>query len=170
MISRADFAAEYTEALTQTRRFLQSRGVSPEEAHEIAQAAWTRAWERRAQLRNDALLRTWVNRIAWNLYLKMKRRTPCVSLAEVPARCLEWFPGEKILVEQLMARARTQDQELLYAWSFMGYTFAELAHLYQIDRGAIRVRLHRAKQRLVDHGGTLANCRVSLISCVLSNV
>jgi len=44
-----------------TVRFLQKRGVDKDQAIEIAQAAWTKGWERISQLRDDNLLVEWVN-------------------------------------------------------------------------------------------------------------
>lgn len=62
------FESGFHSGYINTRRFLQSKGADRELAEELAQAAWTRGWERRAQLRCPELLGSWVNSIAMNLW------------------------------------------------------------------------------------------------------
>src|SRR5215831_12592619 len=82
MINRADYGSAYQGGFDRTVRFLSSRGVRRDTAEEIAQEAWVVGWERLGQLRNEELLRTWVNTIALNLY----RRSTCVEKRKRPLR------------------------------------------------------------------------------------
>ena len=60
-----------------TVRFLVSRGFPQDAALDTsAQAAWTKGWERREQLRQPSLVVTWTNSIALNIYRTRLRREP----------------------------------------------------------------------------------------------
>ena len=74
ILSEQSFAAAYQKGFPQTVRFLSSRGVPREAALDTAQSAWTKAWERREQLRNPSFVFTWVNSIALNVYRTLLRR------------------------------------------------------------------------------------------------
>src|SRR4051812_44604678 len=67
-MTRSEYGSAYEHGFCPTVRFLVARGVPPDMAEEIAQAAWTRGWERIAQLRDQDIVRTWVNTIALNMY------------------------------------------------------------------------------------------------------
>src|SRR5712692_963594 len=73
-ISREEFGCAYERWFHLTVRFLTAKGLSRDAAIEIAQAAWTRGWECRGQLRDSAFLLTWVNSIALNAYRGSLRR------------------------------------------------------------------------------------------------
>lgn len=66
MIQGEQFAIEYTTGLEITQRFLLAQGFGRDLSADLAQGAWVRAWERRAQWRGEASFVTWVNTIAWN--------------------------------------------------------------------------------------------------------
>ena len=74
------FVDAYQKGFPLTVRFLLSRGLSHEVALDTAQAAWTKSWERREQLREPSLVRTWTNAIALNIYRK------CFDANEKPSR------------------------------------------------------------------------------------
>ena len=44
------FADAYSRNFATTHKFLMSKGIAPSTAEEVAQAAWTKGWERRNQL------------------------------------------------------------------------------------------------------------------------
>jgi DNA-directed RNA polymerase specialized sigma24 family protein len=73
-MTATQFGMAYTEGFHRTVCFLSSKGLPDAEAEEIAQAAWTRGWERRHQLRDQAMVFTWVNSIAFNLFRNQFRR------------------------------------------------------------------------------------------------
>ena len=69
MLSAEDFAATYSRTLRVTTKFLVSQGLVAQEALDLAQAAWVRGWEGRAQLRSR----------------KWQASSPC---------CLSWCPSD----------------------------------------------------------------------------
>src|SRR6478735_8526671 len=70
----ATFSETYQEGLPRTIRFLLSLGFPRDTVSEIAQTAWSRAWERLNQLRDDSKMLSWVNTIALNDARKTLRR------------------------------------------------------------------------------------------------
>jgi DNA-directed RNA polymerase specialized sigma24 family protein len=82
-----------------TVRFLESRGSARDSAEEIAQAAWVRGWERIEQLRDVAMVFTWVNTIALNIFRSDCRRPPFPRiLFDVP------LPRRRISPRSICAR------------------------------------------------------------------
>jgi len=149
MVSAEDFATVYTRAFPLTRKFLQSRGVQPETASDLAQAAWARGWECRGQLRNDTTLHPWINTIAWNLFRNVTSRTPrTIALANVNTASPDLPVEPKILAQELLRHLDPDDRQLLHSCFFLGYSDIEMARRFRTTRGAVRARVHRAKQRL----------------------
>ena len=73
-MTKEGYGQAYQRGFELTVRFLLSRGVQRDNAREVAQAAWVRAWERLSQLRDDNLVVTWVNTIALNVYRGLIRK------------------------------------------------------------------------------------------------
>ncbi len=146
-MTRTEFGTAYADGCQRTVRFLLSRGLSVDEAHETAQAAWVRGWERRCQIRDRNKALTWVNSIALNLYRNQLRRDrkkeemqdlaipPRVSLIGIDLR-------------RMLDRCRFSDRELLEKRYFFGYEIGELARDQGCSQTAIRVRLLRARRSL----------------------
>src|ERR1700680_3274425 len=65
-MTRNEYGEAYEAGFDRTVRFLLSRGAQRDDAVEAAQAAWARGWERVTQLRDESLVMTWVNAIAFN--------------------------------------------------------------------------------------------------------
>lgn len=111
---------------------------------EVAQGAWVRGWERLHQLRDEAIVITWVNTIALNAYRRvMRHEAPSQELREVVSphsidiaaidvhRILDYCrPSERILFEQQMTGATTE----------------EIARREGVTETAIRIRLLRARR------------------------
>ena len=143
-MTQESYGQAYQRGFDLTFRFLQSHGVPRESAQEATQAAWAKGWERRAQLRNEDLVITWVNTIALNVYRRHRRREdtwhvlrdvgtrPGINLAAIDmARILKiCCPGDRALLEQQMK----------------GLTPSEIARLRGIPESAIRIRLLRARR------------------------
>jgi RNA polymerase sigma factor (sigma-70 family) len=144
-MTRDGFGQAYQRGFELTVRFLLSRGLRRDIASEIAQTAWVRGWERRGQLRNEALVVTWINTIALNAYRSLLRneslnrelpeladRSVAIDLAAIDvARVLNSCgPRDRILLEQYMN----------------GFTMAEIAHRQNVTETAVRIRLLRARR------------------------
>jgi RNA polymerase sigma-70 factor (ECF subfamily) len=141
------FSNAYKKGFHLTVRFLLSRGVSQEAALDTAQAAWTRGWERREQLRHPSLVLTWTNTIALNIYRTMLRRERQTEpLTEVEASTSLNFAAMD--VERILKECKPNDRIVLEAHYLDGYKATEIAQLRGCSETAVRIRLLRARRKL----------------------
>jgi len=141
------FAAAYRLGFSRTVRFLQSSGVQHELAEEIAQAAWSRGWECRAQLKNPAALGIWVNSIAKNLLrVDYRRRKTVEELTEDSATIAA--STDTTALAELLAHCTDEDRTLLVRHYMEGWSSNELAPALGISPVSVRVRLLRIKNAL----------------------
>jgi RNA polymerase sigma factor (sigma-70 family) len=140
-----DYAQAYNSGYAVTRRFLLSRGASPPDAEEIAQAAWARGWEHRNQLRDPGSVGYWVNTIANNMFrarFRSKAQSP-IDGVEAPYQ----MNMEEIEVRRMLGRCSSRDRDLLER-SLAGYSSEEIAKETGITSTGIRVRMLRIRQSL----------------------
>jgi DNA-directed RNA polymerase specialized sigma24 family protein len=80
-ISDIEFAEQYTEHFRYVVNYLVSRRCTPDEAEELAQQAWSNAWEKRETFRGEGLFRAWVIAIARNCFLaKLRPKREIVNI------------------------------------------------------------------------------------------
>lgn len=145
--TQEQFAAAYRLGFSRTVRFLQSSGVQVELAEEIAQAAWSRGWECRAQLKNHAAIGVWVNSIAKNLLrVDFRRRKAVEELTEDSATV--GACTDSTALAELLAHCSEEDRQLLVRHYMEGWSSNELAPALGISPVSVRVRLLRIKNAL----------------------
>lgn len=143
-MNRDEYGQAYQRGFELTIRLLLSRGAPRDIAREVAQAAWTRGWERLNQLRNDSLVVTWVNTIALNVYRTALRSEPAYqTLPEL--RCKEGVNLAAIDVARILKVCRPGDRILLEQ-QMRGVTAEEIAQERGVSETAIRIRLLRARR------------------------
>ena len=141
------FVDAYQKGFPLTVRFLLSRGLSHEVALDTAQAAWTKSWERREQLREPSLVRTWTNTIALNIYRTMlRRKRETEPLVEVEAPATVNFAA--IDVERILRECKPNDRIVLQEHYIDGYKTAEIAQKRGCSKTAVRIRLLRARRKI----------------------
>jgi DNA-directed RNA polymerase specialized sigma24 family protein len=144
-MTRDGYGQAYQRGYELTVRFLLSRGLQRDTASEVAQAAWVRGWERRNQLRNEALVTTWVNTIALNVYRSfLRNETLNRELPELADRSVA-IDLAAIDVAQLLNSCGPRDRILLEQY-MNGFTMAEIAHQQHATETAVRIRLLRARR------------------------
>lgn len=142
-----DYANAYRTGFSSTVRFLLYRGVPADRADEIAQAGWTRGWERRKQLHEPRRVISWVNTISLNLFRKQLRRQR--ETEELPdVRIKPRVSATGMDVQRGLDRCSPEDRDLLQSYYLHGFTGEELGRKKKCSAGAIRVRVLRAKRRL----------------------
>ena len=147
-MTHQEFALAYNDNFSLTRRFLLSRGMGAPRAEELAQAAWSKAWERRSQLRELSSVAAWVNTIALNLLRgELRRSAPQVEIAErdEPVRM---SVEEHVDAEKALEALSEEDRKLMLLHVVAGLTSKEIAAESHLSAVAVRVRLHRAKLQL----------------------
>jgi DNA-directed RNA polymerase specialized sigma24 family protein len=143
-MTRDEYGQAYQVGFESTIRLLLSRGAESDRAREVAQAAWTRGWERLSQLRNDRLVRIWVNTIALNVYRSVLRREPAYQpLPELSAKAGVNFAA--IDIARILKICRPCDRVLLEQ-HMRGLTTEEIALEQGATETAIRIRLLRARR------------------------
>jgi len=143
----SQYAEAFEAGFPATRRFLELRGAPPEEAEEIAQAAWARGWEYRSQLRDPMLVGYWVNAIARNLYRARFRMPAAVPLERVHDHAGSSIDVDAIELSGLLQHCSRRDRALVEK-SLEGYTAEEIAKDSGITPTGIRVRLLRVRRYL----------------------
>jgi DNA-directed RNA polymerase specialized sigma24 family protein len=130
-----------------TRRFLQSKGADRDLAEEIAQAAWTRGWERRAQLRCPELLGSWVNSIAMNLW-----RNHIIGSRRFGGLKEDILIFPKIDQEMdaavILKSCLSGESQMLQYYYFDGMSTEEIAARSRCRPVTVRVRLMRLREAL----------------------
>ncbi len=157
-MNRESYGQAYQRGFDLTVRFLLSRGVQRDSAQEVAQTAWVRGWERLNQLRNEALVVTWVNTIALNVYRSLIRREPRKEVLPKLSDKTTAINIAAIDVARVLKFCRPCDRKLLVQ-SMYGVTTEEIARTQGVTETAIRIRLLRARREArsrVERGATQA--------------
>ena len=141
------FSKAYQAGLQRTIRFLVSHGISQDAAQDMAQAAWTRGWICKNQLRDETTIVSWVNAIALNI-LRRTLRSPFRSeelTASHYAAGATRINENAIDVTHILNRCEPQVRALLLA-ELEGSTPKELAAREGVTPLAIRIRMMRARR------------------------
>lgn len=143
--------------------FVMWLGAGAEEAADIAQETMTRAWQNWKGIRHP---RAWVRIVASREY--SRRIVACHDelTAEIPSRLLG--PGmaadeaamlgpEQARILEIL-RLLPDRQRQVMAWTYDGYTPAEIATFLGLDSGVVRASLHKARAALKHHLTTEGGC------------
>lgn len=130
----------------------------PDDAEDIAQETFMRAWNHLRGFDSARPLRPWLLRIAANLahnqrrsagrYLNALLRT---FRAEPPSPTPEENSAQNIQSQQLwraVRRLSALDQQIVYLRYFLDLSVAETAQAMQVAEGTVKSRLNRALGRL----------------------
>jgi RNA polymerase sigma factor (sigma-70 family) len=132
---------------------------SREDALELAQEVFIKAWEALPEWRPDAQFHTWLYRIASNLAFDMLRRRKVVQFVALeedydapaesagPEARLE--AKQKVLaLDAALARLTPEQRAILLLREVEGLSYGELAASLAIDEGTVKSRLARARGAL----------------------
>ena len=140
-------------------------------AEDLIQELLVRLYSRRAELEKVQLLRPWLVRVMYRLFIDQTRRdarAPYVSLADSAlaaeeddgdpyADVADSTPGPEVEFDLGLDRERlmraweelsVEHRSVLALHEVEGYTLEELAALLEINPGTVKSRLHRARARL----------------------
>lgn len=150
-MTRDMFADAYVKYYPATVRCLHSCYViSADEAEDVAQEAWVKAWEHQEDLQTPNYIGTWVAQIAINTYLSRIRRMksfqryllaiPVVRTTALDTTALAW--------EEVTKGCSKADALLLRRIYVEGYAHGDLADELGCADSTARVLMHRARQRI----------------------
>ena len=107
-----------------------------------------RAWEKRASLKNEAYLHTWVIRILLNVCTDIQRKNqrmiPTDAVPEPPPSSAQDVPDLKECLLRLDERERIP--VLLYYVE--GYGVKQIAEMLRVPQGTVKSRLSRGREQL----------------------
>jgi RNA polymerase sigma-70 factor (ECF subfamily) len=126
---------------------------NPSEAEDIAQDALLRAWRRRSTLREADRRNQWLATIVRNEAFRQHAR-----VRPDPTSTIESYEGaedarvvatvERADLHAALKRLSEKDRELLDLRYSEDLTQAAIAHKLGIPEGTVKVRLHRARNKL----------------------
>jgi RNA polymerase sigma-70 factor (ECF subfamily) len=121
-----------------------------DDAEELAQETFLRAWREARTLRDPATVSGWLYRIARNLALSHVRRARTVPLVEDPPERPTAGSDENHWIAVLAAVGRLSEphREVIAKRHFGGYRHDEIAAQLGIPSGTVRSRLARAYHEL----------------------
>lgn len=143
------------------------RMVGPQDAEDITQEVFMRAYEAIAEFRGDSSIRTWLSRIAYNLCISLirrrDRRGEQLSLGELSDEQvyhLRLFNesnvnevtilANKELVEAAISTLPARYRAILTFYYVEGLKYKEIAQIMAMPIGTVKTHLHRARLMLRD--------------------
>jgi RNA polymerase sigma-70 factor (ECF subfamily) len=141
-----------------------ARIVGLEEAADVSQDAFLRAFHRLSSFKADAPFRVWLLQITHNAAINtaMRRRPQPVDSQLEMAEETDPSDGERRPVESLERREREQRmrlklgslrpsyRSLVVLRDIEGLSYEEIAELMEMPVGSVKGRLHRARQEMID--------------------
>src|SRR5216117_4166607 len=132
---------------------------SREDALDIVQETFTKAYQSLDRFKGDAAFYTWVYRIAYNLCVDQQRRAakePLLTLdADEEARPAHALPADDPHPDQPFARAREAIRDLtpdhravILLRELEGLSYAEISQVLECPKGTVVSRLHYARRQL----------------------
>lgn len=126
------------------------------DAEELTQEAFVRAWKKIGSFRGESAFSTWLHRLTVNLVLSefrsRSRRHERVSLTDDLSR--HDLPGpsnaprERVDLEQAIAALPEGARHVFVLYEIEGYKHDEIAEMMGIASGTTKAQLHRARRLL----------------------
>ncbi len=139
----------------------------PEDVEDVGQEVFLRLYFSLDQLRSAEVFEPWLYRLTANAaydYLRKRRRrmeSRMADLSEQQVLVADAIAGEKVnrdegqrkqireTVDSLLAGVYEEDRVLLMLKEVEGLSLKELGKIYHVNENALKVRLFRARQRVL---------------------
>ena len=136
------------------------RMLGSDEATEVTQDVFVRAWQKIGTFRGEAAFGTWLHRVAVNVALTRRaelgtRRSRFIAEEQV-LECLPARPGTRdfgLDFEAAVARLPEGARHIFVLHDVEGYRHEEIAQLLGVTSGTTKAQLHRARMMLRSHLG-----------------
>lgn len=141
-------------AFTIAYKIVNNRG----EAEEVAQDAFIKAFNYLKSFNRQARFSTWLYRIVFNTAISYKRKNRLVTEAidnkhvENPERADAGIERDdkQVFVNQALRKLNEADQLAIQLFYIKEFSLEEVADMMGQNVNTIKVRIHRARQRLAD--------------------
>src|SRR3954447_8726190 len=137
-----------------------ARIAGREEAEDVSQDAFLRAFHRLGRYRADASFRAWLLQIAHNAavdHISRRRPEPLEDVAEDPEQAVARLPAERLESRERITRLERKLRGLspeariaLVLRDIEGLSYEEIADITQAPLGTVKVRLFRARRDLIE--------------------
>ncbi len=124
------------------------RTGSFEDARDLAQETFLRAYTRLSQLRDDSRLSAWLRTIAGNLCTRWFERRRELPVEEVPVEEPHAESPHAALVREALASLPENERLAVVLHYVNGYSYDDIAGFLEISKDAVRGRLHRGREQL----------------------
>lgn len=169
MAARAGDSAAFAELVLRHQdavyRFVLRMVGTRDEALDLTQDAFVRAWQALPQWQPEAQFRTWLFRIASNAALDALRRRRVVGFEPLdealeppgdepdPERRLE-LKQRVAALEASLAKLSAEHRDILLLREVENMSYAEIGAVLALSEGTVKSRLARARVALLEaHGG-----------------
>jgi RNA polymerase sigma-70 factor (ECF subfamily) len=124
-------------------------------AEDLLQDAFVRAWQKLGTFRGDSRFGTWLHRLSANVALsdrrsrvkRLVRETELdVNLERRIAGDKDVYAGQRMDLEQAIARLPERARTVLILFDIEGYSHAEIADIAGMAVGSSKAQLHRARK------------------------
>jgi RNA polymerase sigma-70 factor, ECF subfamily len=139
-----------------------ARIVGPDDADDVSQDTFLRAFHRLGQYRGTASFRTWLLQITQNTALNAldwARRRPTAPAEDAPEAAdsdLHRQPASELerrerqqRLELKLGALRPEYRSLLVLRDLEGLSYGEIASVLEMPLGSVKGRLHRARDELI---------------------
>jgi RNA polymerase sigma factor (sigma-70 family) len=132
--------------------------LGPEDAEDVFQEVFVRAWTNLHSLRDDGALRPWLGQLTRRLAVDRLRvrareevREDLDSIADLPTEDLLAQLDEALVVRQAIDRLPRIQRDIVQRFFLEGQSHATIARELGIAEGTVASRICRARQRLRWH-------------------
>ncbi len=134
------------------------RMVGPDDADEVTQDVFVRAWEKLDSFRGESAFGTWLHRLAINVMLARRakrgrwqsRHVSDEALA-VPPTAPRRSPETRIDLEAAIATLPDGARQVFVLHDVEGFKHREIAEMLGVTAGTSKAQLHRARMALRTH-------------------
>jgi RNA polymerase sigma factor (sigma-70 family) len=135
------------------------------EAEEAAQDSFIKAFNNLKGFNRESKFSTWFYRIVFNTAITYKRKSR-YQFERIDASSVQYgYEGENVLeksdkkkyLDEALARLTETDRTALTLFYLDEFSLEEIAEIMNIQANTIKVRIHRARQRLADELKTILN-------------
>lgn len=136
---------------------LARRMIGSEEADDLIQTIFVRAWKKLDQFRGEAAFGTWLHQVAVNVIIDRRRQLKRERERDLGSDMLPFLsgPGRKpelgVDLEGAIEDLPDGAREILVLHDIEGYRHAEIAEKLEVSEGTSKSQLHRARMLIREH-------------------
>ena len=137
---------------------LARRMIGPEEADDVTQDVFVRAWRKLGLFRGDSQFGTWLYRLAVNVILgkrgtvaKYRDRHDSADVADLPIAGKRERIDLRMDVDSALETLPKGARQVFVLHDVEGYTHEEIAEMLDVTAGTSKSQLHRARMTLRQH-------------------